>query len=152
MQSIKHCFLFCLQEIGTKDWAPVWEMQQNAFDISSDISKEEKKKNKHRNKLQKFDCGSRRLILLSIVIRNIKDVDWSLTMKAISRLCRLIREATKARYQVTGHPEKGTVYSLFSGRQSGSRLKGSLTGYLELKYIFHTRGNSQYGSFRKRDQ
>lgn len=50
-------------------------MQQNAFDISSDISKEEKKKNKHRNKLQKFDCGSRRLILLSIVIRNIKDVD-----------------------------------------------------------------------------
>lgn len=113
---------------------------------------QEGEKKKHRNKLQKFDCGSRRLILLSIVIRNIKDVDWSLTMKAISRLCRLIREATKARYQVTGHPEKGTVYSLFSGRQSGSRLKGSLTGYLELKYIFHTRGNSQYGSFRKRDQ
>lgn len=49
-------------------------MQQNAFNISSDISKKEKKK-KHRNKLQKFDCGSRRLILLSIVIRNIKDVD-----------------------------------------------------------------------------
>lgn len=73
-------------------------------------------------------------------------------MKAISRLCRLIKEATKTRYRVTCHPEKPTVYSSFSERQSGNRLKGSFTGFPELKCNFHTHGNSQYGSFRKRDQ